>query len=259
MLAPVWSAIASAAVDHLLGRRVAFRRGNADARAERRRGQHQRVGDVVAVAHVGERNVFQLTELFLQGEVVGQRLAGMLQAAKRVDHRNGGECRHLFDGFLIVSTQHDGVHPALDVVRDVGQSFAGAEALLGLIDEEGGAAQAGHAGLEGQPGAQRGLLEKHHHLFSGERPAEVSRTRLHQGGEVQYAFDFARAKVAAGNQVTRPEVLRRQRLRSGCAFYWLDAQFFLPLAGFFAAALERADIQRADHFVYVLFLDHVGW
>ena len=78
---------------------------------------------VVAVADVGERDLLQSPKLFLQSEVVGQRLAGMLQVAERVDHRDARVLRHPFDRLVGEGAQHDGVHPALDVVRHVAQEF----------------------------------------------------------------------------------------------------------------------------------------
>ena len=83
---------------------------------------------VVAVADVGEADLLQIAEALLQGEVVGQRLAGMLQVAERVDHRNAGVLRHSLDRVVRVSAQHNGIHPALHVVRDVAQVFARIEA-----------------------------------------------------------------------------------------------------------------------------------
>ena len=62
-----------------------------------RRSQQQRMRHVVAVADVGEADFLQIAKPLLQSEVVGQRLAGMLQVAERVDHRNAGVLGHSFD------------------------------------------------------------------------------------------------------------------------------------------------------------------
>src|SRR5207249_9740025 len=71
-------------------RAVARRRSHANARSKAGGGQQQRMSYVVTVADIGEAHVLQIAEAFHEGEVVGQRLAGMFQIAERVDHRNAG-------------------------------------------------------------------------------------------------------------------------------------------------------------------------
>ena len=52
---------------------------------------------VVAIANISEMNLLEIAEMLLQGEEVGERLAGMLEFAEGVDDRNVGVGRHLFD------------------------------------------------------------------------------------------------------------------------------------------------------------------
>ena len=80
---------------------------------------------------------------------------------------------HLGDRVVRVGAQDDDAHPALDVVRHVGDGFALAERRLGLVDEDGVAAEGIDGGFEGEARAQRRLLEEHHHLACIERVAEV--------------------------------------------------------------------------------------
>src|SRR3977135_400034 len=110
--------------------------------------------------------------MLLQGEEVGKSLTGMLEVAERVDYRNIGMRGHLFHGGVVESAQHDQVDPALEIVGDVAERLAGVETATGLVDKESGAAQAVHAGFEGQTRAEGGLLEKHHHLLASQRAAE---------------------------------------------------------------------------------------
>ncbi len=93
---------------------------------------------VIAVANVGEMHAAQIAEVLLQGQHVGHRLAGMLQFAESIDHRNGRMLRHGGDGLVRKRAQHDAVDPALQVVRHVAQALASAQARLRLIDEERG-------------------------------------------------------------------------------------------------------------------------
>ena len=86
--------------------------------------------DVVAVADVRKRDLPQVAELLLQGEVIGQGLAGMLDLAQGIDHRNAGMLRHAFDSFVRKRAQHDSADPALQIMRDVAQTLARIKPLL---------------------------------------------------------------------------------------------------------------------------------
>ena len=123
--------------------------------AELRGGEHERVADVVAVADVGEVEALCRAETLFEGEEVGDGLAGVLEVGKRVDDGDARGCGHLEDGVVRIGAEDDGGHPALDVVGHVGQRFALAEGRLGLVDEDGVAAEGVDAGLEGEAGAQR--------------------------------------------------------------------------------------------------------
>ncbi len=161
----------------------------------------RRMGHVVAVANVGQADFLQIAEPLQQGEVVGQRLAGMFQIAERVDHRNAGVLGHSFDCAVRVGAQHDGIDPAFHVVRDVAQLFARVETAGSLVHEKGVAAHAGHSRFKGEPGAQRLLFEKHHHLLAGQRRPEIRGTRLQQSCEMENGLNLDRAEIANRNQV----------------------------------------------------------
>ena len=66
--------------------------GAADAHVHPQQGatEQERMGDVVAITHVGQGQAGQLAEFFLQGLVVGQGLAGMLQVGEGVDDWDRG-------------------------------------------------------------------------------------------------------------------------------------------------------------------------
>ena len=99
--------------------------------AEHRAGVRERRGDVVAVADEGERTALERSEMLLQREHVGQRLAGMLLVRQRVDdvqlRRGLGEAREP----LLRERADDGaVHPALEIAGDVLDGLAAAERRL---------------------------------------------------------------------------------------------------------------------------------
>ncbi len=90
----------------------------------------------------------------------------MFEIAQRVDYRNAGVLRHSFDSAVSVGPQHDGVDPALDIVRDVAQFLARIKAARSLIHEKRVAAHARHPRFKCKPGTQGLLFEKHHHLLA---------------------------------------------------------------------------------------------
>ena len=78
----------------------------------------------------------------------------MFDFTERIDHGDTSVLGHAFDRLVGKSTQHDRADPALEVVGDVTQAFAGIQALLALIDKRYGATETANAGLKRDPRAQ---------------------------------------------------------------------------------------------------------
>src|SRR5579864_2911585 len=154
---------------------------------------------IVPIADVGEPNVFHIAKALLQSEIVSERLAGMLQVAERIDHRNGSMFGHAFNRLLLEGSQHDHIHPALEILRNVTELFARVDAAGSLVHKMTDAAEAGHSRLKRKPSPQRRLLEKHHHLLAGQSPLIDRRARLHELREVKHRLDSLRAKIANRN------------------------------------------------------------
>ena len=127
-------------------------------------GEHQGVADVVAVTDVGDVDALGGAEALFDGEEVGEGLAGVLEVREGIDDGGLGAGGHLGDGVVGVGAEDDEVHPALEVVGHVGKGLALAERRLSLVDEDGVAAEGVDGGLEGEAGAERGLLKEHDHL-----------------------------------------------------------------------------------------------
>ena len=118
--------------------------------------------------------------------------------------RAGG---HLGDGVVGVGAEDDDGHPALEVVGHVGEGLALAEGRLGLVDEDGVAAEGVDGGLEGEAGAQGGLLEEHHHLAGVEGVAEVFGVVLDGVGELHDGGHLLHGEVGDGAEVAAVEAL----------------------------------------------------
>ena len=85
---------------------------------------------VVAVAHVGEADFSHVAKALPQGEVIGERLAGMLEIAQGIDDGNGCMLRHFCHGRVGESSQDDHVNPSLQIVGDVAHALARVQRAL---------------------------------------------------------------------------------------------------------------------------------
>ena len=90
---------------------------------------------VISVANISQADFLQAAKLFLQSEVIGQGLAGMLNLAQRVDHRYAGEIRHALHSFVRKRPQHDSTHPALKIMGDITQGLTRVQAFMTLVHE----------------------------------------------------------------------------------------------------------------------------
>src|ERR1700727_1952211 len=111
-------------------------------------------------------NFREIAEMFLKSEEVGQRLAGMFEFTESVDDWNSRVGGHLLNHRVTEGPKHNEIDPALKIVRDVIQRFAGVEAACRLINKKCAAPKTVHARFKGQARAQRGLFKKHYHLLA---------------------------------------------------------------------------------------------
>ena len=125
-----------------------------DRYAEHHRGVGQRRGDIVAVADIGQRAAAHVPPVFAEGQDIGQRLAGVLLVAERVDHvqRRRGRCQRR-GLFLGVGPDDQGADPAFEVARDVLERFTHTFGKLGRQVQRV-AAELTHRDLEGRAGPE---------------------------------------------------------------------------------------------------------
>ena len=126
-----------------------------------------------------------------------------------------GECVHhvqsrrgrgeLFEHLLRERADDDGVHPALEVPRDVGHRLAPAERDVTLHGDDV-PAELADGDLERRPRAQRRLVEEHRDMasverFGGRRAAPERPVRLHARGEVQAELEIDGIEIEDGEKV----------------------------------------------------------
>src|SRR5258708_37177357 len=99
--------------------------------------------------------------------------------------------------------EDDDVDPGFEIVGDVVERLAGIETAGRLVDEKCAAAKAVHARFEREAGAQRRLLEEHHHLLAGESAAKVRGPLLEHGGEVKEREYFGGSEIVDRDKTPR--------------------------------------------------------
>src|ERR1700730_502557 len=96
------------------------------------------------------------------------------------------------------NARDDAVNHALEILRDVGNGLAVAEARGGVIEEHGSAAEAGDTNFESDARAQRRLLENHGQKAASERAAVTIRASLDIRGEMEELAHLRGSHLHAG-------------------------------------------------------------
>ena len=137
-----------AIANNVRGRGEAFGRDHDHGGAQCRGDFHQRVTDVVAIAHPRQLMLAAIKSKFHQCHVVRKRLAWMMNVGKRVDDWNCRICGKGGDGVLAHGARDNAVAPALKVAAVIGDGFALANAQLFMIQVDGMSTHAGKANIK---------------------------------------------------------------------------------------------------------------
>ena len=196
--------------------------GHVHVNAEHRRRVDQRRRHVVAVADVGDRPPAQRSDVLLQRQEVGDRLAGVLLIGERVDHVQPRRRRREFLEHLLGEGADDHrIDPALEIARDVGHRLAPAERDVRLQRDQV-PAELADRDLEGRARAQRRLVEEHRDVAAAQRlgrrrMASERAVGLHLRRELQAALEVGRVEVQDRQEVLalRHQGVMSTWLRSG--------------------------------------------
>ena len=175
---------------------VARRRGDGDVGAGASAESGERAGDVVAVADVGETQTVERAEGLLDGQQVGERLAGVVQRGEHVEDGDRGVRGELLEHRVGSGADAERGDVAGEDVGGVAQRLAAGELQVVGAQHQRVAAELVDAGLEGEPGARRGVLEEQRDAAPGER-ARGERRGLQLGARGR----AARASSAALSSV----------------------------------------------------------
>src|SRR4051794_15285527 len=148
-------------------------------------GEQQRVGHVVAVTEVGQRDAGEGSLVLADRLQVSERLAGMGVVGQRIDHRHRRRCGKCGDPVLAKGADHDGVDVTRQHLRGVFDRLAATELRGAGVEDDGMAAELGDADLEGQPGPGRGLLEHNRHGARASQRPRREAILLHPVGLVE--------------------------------------------------------------------------
>lgn len=124
---------------------------------------------VVAIADEGKFAAGEvLAELVLQGECVGECLAGVRGVGECVDDGDGCVLCHLDEFFMLEDARHDAVDHAVEYASDIGDGFACAESNFGVLEDDGVTAEFVHGLFEADACAQAGFFKDHGERTVGE-------------------------------------------------------------------------------------------
>ena len=189
------------AVDHRLLGLLPLGRADADVHAGRHPGEEPGVAHVAgAVADERDRQAGEGALVLLDGQQVGEQLAGVVVVGEGVDDRHPGVRRHLLDRVLAVGAPHDHRGLPAEHPRHVGDRLALADAGQGAVDQHRVPAELGDAGGERRLRAQRRLVVDG---GDGERAGErlrVVRRPLQLDGEVEHRSLLGGAEVVVGEE-----------------------------------------------------------
>ena len=155
---------------------------------------------VVGIAGPGHGLAADRPAMLLEGQHVGQHLAGMRAPGQPVDHRHGGVARELGHRLVVERADHDDVDIAREHAGGVGDGLAAPELHLLPGQHDGLAAELAHGDVERHPRAGRGLVEDHRQRLAFERLAlgrarPALAPRLHGAAGVDHPAQLLRGNI----------------------------------------------------------------
>ncbi len=181
---------------------VAVGRGDDDLDAGQRAEDHQRAGDVVAVAHVGELAARDVAERLAHRHQVGERLARMVARRQQVEDRHGRVLGQLGEPLVAARAQPDRGHVAGEHERGVAHGLAARELQLVGAQHHRVAAQLGDSRLHRDTRARRRLLEQDRHRAAGQRVGAGGRL-LERQGAIEDRRERRVVELLTGDEVPR--------------------------------------------------------
>ena len=138
-----------------------FRRGKVQGKAETNGGMNPRRGNIVAVADPRHEQRFDRPFILLQCHDIGKDLAGVGPVGQAIDHRHGGMLCEFDQRLVGHRAHHDDVDIAGQDARRVRDGLAAAELHVGMVQNDGLAAELPHGDIERNARARGCLLEQH--------------------------------------------------------------------------------------------------
>ena len=179
--------------DQLFCREQRFRRAGGEVHAHLGAGDDERIGHVVArVAHEGELHAGKATQLFLDGQKVGQHLRGVKLVGQAVPHRHAGVFRQKFHRILAETAVFDTVVHAAKHARRVLDALLFAHLRAGWVEEGHAHAQIAPRHFKGAARARGGLFKQQHDVAAHQVPVADAQMlfALQALGQIEQMADF---------------------------------------------------------------------
>ena len=115
----------------------------------------------------------------------------------------------------MINPRDDALHPALQVPSDIGDGLARTERCgrLRVVQETDGTTHTLDADIEGDTGAQRGLLKNQRDEFAVERGSVTDRARFDVCRQLEQFARVRRAPLRSGEEIFRQRNRRNQSRR----------------------------------------------
>ena len=147
---------------------VLFRRAGDKVHAHLGTADHERIAHVVTgVAHIDKLNAFQITEVFLDGQEVGQDLGGMELIGEAIPDRNAGILREIFHDILTETAVFNAVIHAAQNTGGIGNTFLFTDLASGGIQISAVHSQIIGGNLKRATGTGAGLFKDQGNVFPG--------------------------------------------------------------------------------------------
>ena len=146
--------------------------------------------------------------MLLDGEDIGQDLAGMGQIGEAVDDGHLGVLGQRFHVGVREGPDHDPVHIPVEHPGGVGNRLATTQLDISGREEVRGATQLGDPDLEGHAGARGGLHENHGQRLAQQRLTVVS-AGAHTLGQIEQGERLRRGEVGDVEEIAMRRMMMR--------------------------------------------------
>ena len=192
---------------------VSLRTRQLEGEAQMRGRFNPRVGHVVAVTDPGDRLPADVAQVLLDGEDIGQDLAGMGQIGEAVDDGHLGILGQRFHVRVCEGPDHDPVHVSVEHPGRIGNGLTTTQLDIARREKVRGATQLGDPDLERHAGTRRRLHENHGQRLAQQRLTIVG-AGAHTLGQIEQGERLRRGEVGDVQEIAMRRMMMRHPIKT---------------------------------------------